>query len=78
MINVLGDAYGAGIVEHLSKADLAKADRAEEAKRMEDSEHVSSNGSPIYATPHKAKAVENDVSDHDDTSLNESRMTTYC
>ena len=25
MVNVLGDAYGAGIVQHLSKADLAAA-----------------------------------------------------
>ena len=32
MINVLGDAYGAGIVEHLSKGDLAKADIAEREK----------------------------------------------
>lgn len=25
MVNVLGDAYGAGIVQHLSRADLASA-----------------------------------------------------
>ena len=25
MVNVLGDAYGAGVVQHLSKADLAAA-----------------------------------------------------
>lgn len=30
MINVLGDAYGAGIVEHLSKADLAAASAIED------------------------------------------------
>jgi len=27
-VNVLGDSYGAGIVEHLSKADLAESDAA--------------------------------------------------
>lgn len=32
MINVLGDAYGAGIVEHLSRDDLAKADILEKEK----------------------------------------------
>ena len=32
MINVLGDAYGAGIVEHLSRDDLAKADVLEREK----------------------------------------------
>lgn len=30
MINVLGDAYGAGIVQHLSKADLAAASATED------------------------------------------------
>ena len=30
MINVLGDAYGAGIVQHLSKADLAAASAVED------------------------------------------------
>lgn len=28
MVNVLGDAYGAGIVQHLSRADLASASAA--------------------------------------------------
>jgi len=75
MINVLGDAYGAGIVEHLSKKDLAKADVAEQ---LRESNEYSGNGSPIYATPHKKSgATENGTPDND-TSFDESRMTTYC
>ncbi|XP_057313469.1 excitatory amino acid transporter-like [Hydractinia symbiolongicarpus] len=36
MINVLGDAYGTGIVQHLSKADLAKDDEKLKEKNYND------------------------------------------
>ncbi|EDV22168.1 uncharacterized protein TRIADDRAFT_50710 [Trichoplax adhaerens] len=35
-VNVLGDAYGTGIVYHLSKSELADADAREEAKAIEE------------------------------------------
>ena len=35
MVNVLGDAFGTGIVQHLSQTDLAKSDGANTAKNDE-------------------------------------------
>ena len=34
-VNVLGDAFGAGIVHHLSKEDLAREDEEEERARLQ-------------------------------------------
>lgn len=40
MCNVLGDAYGAGIVQHLSKADLQRADELEAMEKINGDVHV--------------------------------------
>lgn len=38
-INVLGDAYGTGIVHKLSQAELDDADAREEAKKLEEGDY---------------------------------------
>jgi len=74
MINVLGDAYGAGIVQHLSKADLEKADREED--------NVFNDVEP-YVVAKNIKRNESFLEDHEvesndnDIAMRERKLT-YC
>ena len=43
VVNVMGDAIGAGIVYHLSKAELDELDRKEAAKHQPEADHDSEN-----------------------------------
>ncbi len=53
-INVLGDAYGSGIVEHLSKKELqrfiSQQESEKEDKLNESNGHLSSSSSTVSAT----------------------------
>lgn len=72
MINVLGDAYGAGIVEHLSRGDLAKADLLEQERLeiggVEETEGFAEGDS---AEKNHSKRLNSTVSEQHE-------VTTYC
>ncbi|XP_066920841.1 excitatory amino acid transporter-like [Clytia hemisphaerica] len=72
MINVLGDAYGAGIVQHLSKDDLAKADLIEKAKLERKAEEQGN-----YRTLKDDEGDEVSFEDEMNSSKS-SQVTTYC
>ena len=46
VVNVMGDAIGAGIVYHLSKAELAELDRRDAQKDSESTETEENNKVP--------------------------------
>lgn len=87
MINVLGDAYGAGIVQHLSRADLANTevtDKIEENDHQEftfssptlfDEEPTTQNGEKIL----RSQSVQYNKSNNEhETFLMRERKLTYC
>lgn len=43
-VNIMGDAYGAAIIEHLSRRELAQL---EESKQEEEEQHVKENGTSV-------------------------------
>lgn len=70
MINVLGDAYGAGIVQHLSREDLRKADLLEGSNHQ--NEQPSSKSPLIDNKRHPTYEEEKEERQYDP------RASTYC
>lgn len=60
MVNVLGDAYGAGIVEKLSEAELGKRSSSLSAAELE--HHQASSGVPLDEGCEKPKEPDEGLS----------------